>query len=81
MKCAECSVLKPGQVVVEQILGQRRLPARIIDADRRGIMYRGGLHPLGPEQRRPHRRARPHPRSFPAAPGERVRASLMLSNP
>ena len=44
-----------GQVVVEQILGQRRRAARIVDADRGGVMHGGGLDPLRPEQGRAHR--------------------------
>ena len=41
---------QPRLVVVEQILGQRRRAARIVDADGRGVMHRRGLHRSGPNR-------------------------------
>ena len=46
---------QPRLVVVEEILGQGRAAARIVDADGGGVMHRGGLHSLRTEQGGPHR--------------------------
>jgi hypothetical protein len=41
---------QPSLVIVEEIFGQRGRAARIVDADRGGVMHSGGFHPFRSEK-------------------------------